>query len=87
MTVTLECFIKFLFKIHKINNSTIIDKSYALKQTASYETEEIVILKKLKHCHVLKYYEDFIDNGTFCIVTEYCEVNFFYFPFFKTFDK
>ena len=35
--------------------------------------DEVTLLKKLNHVHILKYYEDFIYSGFHCIVTEYCD--------------
>ena len=34
---------------------------------------EVVILRKLIHPHIVKYYDSFIDQGYLNIIMEYCE--------------
>ena len=34
---------------------------------------EAQLLKELKHPHIVEYIENFIDDGTFIIIMEYCE--------------
>ncbi len=38
--------------------------------------DEVGILKKLNHTHVLKFYEDWIESEFHYIITEYCKVRF-----------
>ena len=46
----------------------LLDKSNEIEQ-------EIDLLRKLNNQkHIVKYVDDFIDNGFQCIITEYCEV-------------
>ena len=46
----------------------LLDKSNEIEQ-------EIDLLRKLNnHKHIVKYVDDFIDNGFQCIITEFCEV-------------
>lgn len=37
---------------------------------------EVAILARLRHSNIVRFYDSFIDGTYFCIVTEYCEVNF-----------
>ena len=45
---------------------------------------EVAILVRLRHPNIVRFHDSFIDASYFCIVTEYCEVNFrrhlFFFP-------
>ena len=37
---------------------------------------EALILVRLRHPNIVRFYDSFIDASYFCIVTEYCEVKF-----------
>ena len=38
--------------------------------------QEANLLSKLDNPYILKYHDSFLDGEYFCIITEYCEVNF-----------
>lgn len=51
--------------------------SLELNETVAPDAEA-KLLSKLDHPNILRYFDSFVEDDYFCIVTEYCEV------FFKT---
>ena len=44
-------------------------------EESSDAEHEALLLARLRHPHILRFYDSFIDASYYCIVTEYCEVN------------